>query len=251
MASQSKTKRAGTTKKARAGPSGQRNGANGDANGHAISHSNGHSSSAASVPTPAVHLSAGIHHTRARRQSAIHAAKIGSPQDIVAKELAKGPLRINLGCGNHPTPGWLNLDVVALPGVQLVWDLENLPYPIPDGCVERIEASHVLEHVLAFMPLMEELHRILAPGGILHVKAPYYKSTNAFDDPTHVRFFTERTMDYFDPAKNEYAFYSEARFRVKSLKRNRTGGFPRYHLRKYLHLPAGKVWELEWELERI
>ena len=33
--------------------------------------------------------------------------------------------RLNLGCGKGPLDGWINLDVVRLPGVDVVADLER------------------------------------------------------------------------------------------------------------------------------
>jgi hypothetical protein len=45
---------------------------------------------------------------------------------------------------------------------------------------------------------MQEIYRISKPGATLRIKVPYFKSTAAFKDPTHVSFFTERTFEYFD-----------------------------------------------------
>lgn len=44
---------------------------------------------------------------------------------------------------------------------------------------------------------MEEIRGILEPAGTAEIVVPYYHSPAVFRDPTHRRFFTEETMDYF------------------------------------------------------
>jgi len=45
---------------------------------------------------------------------------------------------------------------------------------------------------------MEEIYRVCKSGAKVKIKVPYFKSTAAFKDPTHLSFFTERTFEYFD-----------------------------------------------------
>lgn len=69
---------------------------------------------------------------------------------------------------------------------------------------------------------MEELWRVCRPGGLVHILVPYYNAAGAFQDPTHVKFFTERTFEYFteDGATDlsQYNYYSHARFEIVSLE---------------------------------
>jgi hypothetical protein len=44
---------------------------------------------------------------------------------------------------------------------------------------------------------MNEIHRVLRPGGVLHVLAPCSGCVNALADPTHVRLFNPQTFKYF------------------------------------------------------
>jgi len=44
---------------------------------------------------------------------------------------------------------------------------------------------------------MKEMFRINKNGSIIQGKVPLYCSVGAFQDPTHVRFFTPFTFDYF------------------------------------------------------
>lgn len=109
-------------------------------------------------------------------------------------------LRLNLGCGRSPLDGWVNVDVVPLPGIDVVADLDRCrtqPLPFADGIASELRMSHVLEHIGDVLPLMEELHRIAEPGARLTIRAPYGSSDDAFEDPTHRRRFFLNSFQYF------------------------------------------------------
>jgi hypothetical protein len=44
---------------------------------------------------------------------------------------------------------------------------------------------------------MCEAWRVLAPGGELNIVSPYWRHVSAFTDPTHKRYCTEWTWDYW------------------------------------------------------
>jgi SAM-dependent methyltransferase len=108
-----------------------------------------------------------------------------------------GVIRLNLGCGARPEPGWVNLDVVRLPGVDVVHDLDVLPWPFADGAAVQVKGEDVFEHVSDPLGFMAECHRVLVPGGSLYLRTSYWQSENAYSDPTHQRFCTTRTFDYW------------------------------------------------------
>jgi SAM-dependent methyltransferase len=107
------------------------------------------------------------------------------------------PVRLNLGCGRWPLSGWLNVDAVALPGVDLVVDLEKAKLPLPDDSVTEIVASHFLEHIREPLPLMQELHRVARADAIATFRVPYGSSDDADEDPTHVRRYFWGSWGYF------------------------------------------------------
>jgi len=107
-------------------------------------------------------------------------------------------LRLNLGCGRQQWPDWTNIDRMPAPGVDLVLDLESFRFPYADDSVSCILACHVLEHIRDLMPMMEECHRVLKPGARLIAVTPHMGSDDAWEDPTHVRAFSERSWMYFD-----------------------------------------------------
>lgn len=114
--------------------------------------------------------------------------------------LTKKSPRLNLGCGRFADPLWINIDSVSLPGVDLTIDLNNLmnePLPFPNSCIEAFHMSHVLEHIPNVLSLMQELHRVAAPGANLLVRCPHGASDDAFEDPTHVRAIFPHSFGYF------------------------------------------------------
>jgi SAM-dependent methyltransferase len=104
------------------------------------------------------------------------------------------PVVLDLGCGDQRQyPTNLGVDRRRTPSVAAVADVSR-PLPFRDGAVDRIFAVHVLEHLLDFLPLVDECHRVLRPGGLLHVLSPWWKHVNAVADPTHVRYLDTQTV---------------------------------------------------------
>lgn len=120
--------------------------------------------------------------------------------------------KLNIGSGKDIRKGWTNLDVIQLPGVDVVHDLEK-PLPFENDTFDEVYASHILEHITNFIGLIEELCRVCKKGAIINIKCPYFASAGAFTDPTHVRFFTLKTFNYFLP-DNYNNFITKARFKI-------------------------------------
>jgi SAM-dependent methyltransferase len=104
--------------------------------------------------------------------------------------------KLNLGCGTDIRRGWVNLDISALDGVDVVHDLNDLPLPFGTEEFDYILCKDVLEH-LEYIPLLRELHRILRSGGILEISVPHFTSQDNFIDPTHKKLFSFQTFTFF------------------------------------------------------
>lgn len=139
------------------------------------------------------------------------------------------PIKINLGAGSEPTDGWTNVDWIAGDGIQVVHNLLETPWPFDDSVADEILARDVLEHMPNFTPdnkstpiaFVEECHRILQTGGKLFITVPHWQSKNLWIDPTHVRGYDEKSMDYFDPDTDFgkwYGYYSDKKFKVTSVR---------------------------------
>lgn len=144
-----------------------------------------------------------------------------------AAEAAKnqGTLKINLGAGAEPKDGFVNVDHLDLPGIDIVHNLVMLPYPFADNSAELVHAIDVLEHLPNYTPdwkpmivaFIDEMYRILKLGGELYIQTPGFRAEFAFQDPTHVRPFHPKTFDLWDP-ETDYGktngYYSKSRFKV-------------------------------------
>ncbi len=104
--------------------------------------------------------------------------------------------KLNLGCGTDIRPDYVNLDVSALEGVDVVHDLNQLPLPFEDGSFSEVLCLDVLEHV-DYPPLLKECLRILKPGGKVVLEVPHFTSNNNFVDPTHRNRFSVKTFNFF------------------------------------------------------
>ena len=82
-------------------------------------------------------------------------------------------IKLNLGCGTHPLPGFVNVDLLKAAGVDLVADVGG-PLPFESGAVALIYASHVLEHFPTddVPRVLGEWRRVLRDGGTLLVAVP-------------------------------------------------------------------------------
>lgn len=103
--------------------------------------------------------------------------KIENTSEILNKEkikLAKTiGLRLNLGCGHIPLKDYLNVDRRKLSGVDIVAEVDNLPFEADQ--IDEIFSAHLLEH----FP-QEQLRRQLLPywisllktDGVFHAVVP-------------------------------------------------------------------------------
>ncbi len=127
--------------------------------------------------------------------------------------------RINLGCGGTYMDGWVNCDVNHRVKADVYFDANKPPYPLESDMAEFILMDNVMEHLDDIPAVMDELYRILAPGGVLRVLVPYGKTEGALWDPTHTHTFTEQSMDYFcfNTEKSKIT-YSTHRFELLKAK---------------------------------
>ena len=113
-------------------------------------------------------------------------------------------LRLNLGSGQNPQGGYLNVDKHGTP--DLVCDLESFPWPWPDNSVSEILLNHVLEHLGAasdtFIGIMKEMYRVCEHGAMIQIAVPHPRHDNFISDPTHVRPVVPMTLMLFSKKNN-------------------------------------------------
>lgn len=142
-------------------------------------------------------------------------------------------LKLDLACGKNKREGYVGLDIAKIDQVDHVVDLQIFPWPIESESAEEVNCSHYIEHIKhdnvaldlkllldqcdsfedfkekvnnpdflapqdGFIKFINEVYRILKPGGKVHMVAPYYTSMRAFGDPTHVRHISDSSFWYLD-----------------------------------------------------
>lgn len=168
-----------------------------------------------------------------------------------------------MGCGFDIKEGYVNLDMRKKEGVDVVHDLNKFPYPFKDNTFDYIYCVRTLEHLDDIVRIMEEVYRILKPGGRIFVRVPYFNHFNTYRDFTHRHAFTLDSFDAFsvdykitiDPngkGGNTY-FYSDKRFKIvkKELIGTYIGKWIPKRLRNFVGLFIGNIGQtLLFELEK-
>lgn len=105
--------------------------------------------------------------------------------NAVAEQVAP-KLKLDLGCGKNKKPGFHGADSIAFDGVDTVCDLTK-PWPWDAESVLEVHCSHTLEHFerLDRIHFMNELYRVLVPGGTAQIIVPHWCSNRAYGDMTH------------------------------------------------------------------
>jgi predicted SAM-dependent methyltransferase len=132
---------------------------------------------------------------------------------------------LNLGAGNRIIEGAINHDVVKhRPEIDVVCDLNELPWPWEDETFDKVIALSVLEHLRQnLLTSMDEIWRIAKPGGVAVVKLPHWKANITWEDLTHLHMVGAGAMDQLDPRTkrgHDYFFYTPRKWRIDKQQMN-------------------------------
>jgi SAM-dependent methyltransferase len=133
-------------------------------------------------------------------------------------------LSLDLGCGKTPKNPF---NAKNLYGVDIDYgvdessnifpcDLGAEELPFRDSFFDFVTAFDLIEHIprigydggkrsLPFVHLMNEVHRVLKPGGVFLSHTPAYPRLAAFSDPTHVNIITTLTFKTYFCAPYSWA----------------------------------------------
>jgi len=109
------------------------------------------------------------------------------------------PRKLNLGCGQFPRPGFLNVDVDAASRADLYLDLSNMEAyrALPEGYFDIIVMDHVLEHLDDVFEVMRAIYRLLAADGRLEIRVPHF--SRGITHPEHKHGFDVTFPEYVRP----------------------------------------------------
>lgn len=130
---------------------------------------------------------------------------------------------INLGCGTDIRPNMINLDREAhSPGIDMAWDLNQIPYPLPNNHFDKVLLLSVIEHLIPTpLETLDEIWRITRPYGVLVLKFPLASSPTIHDDLTHRWFLSLKAFDVLDPRTErgqQYHFYTAKKWHILDRK---------------------------------
>ncbi len=147
-----------------------------------------------------------------------------------------GGIKLDIGCGASKNPGFAGIDYAQYGDVDIVHNVEQTPWPLPDESVVLAVSSHLVEHLNPhsgdsriaplitllldkglitadevaerigdinpgprFIAFMDEVWRIMKPNHEFMMVFPYAGSPGFWQDPTHINGINEMTWWYFDP----------------------------------------------------
>lgn len=136
------------------------------------------------------------------------------------------PRKLNLGSGKDWRQDYFNVDVDAYWEPDAVMDF-NVPPPLgqplptkrfgtvnlEENYFDEIIANDALEHIRNLTTAMTSCLNLLRVGGLFQIAVPYDLSWGAWQDPTHVRAFNERSWLYYTDWF-WYMGWTEARFEI-------------------------------------
>lgn len=135
-------------------------------------------------------------------------------------------MKLNLGCSDRFNPNCLNVDIFIPPGAKHFEDIAyggtpgcaglfqqadlSKPWPWMSSSIEEIFADDIIEHLPNKIQTMNEVHRVLVPGGKAHIFVPTTDGRGAWQDPTHCSYWNRNSFFYFTKGVAEYERFHES-----------------------------------------
>ena len=115
-------------------------------------------------------------------------------------------MKLNLGCGYSKLDGFLNVDIDPHCMPDVLVDLECIPWPFIDDCVDEVSLIHVLEHLGEtkdkYFSIIQELFRVSRDKGKIRIIVPHPRHDHFINDPTHIRPIMPEQFYMFSKTQN-------------------------------------------------
>ena len=170
----------------------------------------------------------GFHWFSQRKEYDILSNALQPSASAIPQQAATAPIprKLNLGSGKDWREDYFNVDIDPYWQPDAVLDF-NLPAPVgqalpsprfgtitlENNYFDEIIANDALEHIRNLTTAMTTCLHLLRVGGLFRIAVPYDLSWGAWQDPTHVRAFNERSWLYYTDWF-WYMGWTEARFDI-------------------------------------
>ncbi len=127
-------------------------------------------------------------------------------KELVTQALQnKKLLKLDLGSGNKYKEGFTRVDCTPTVDPDILCDISE-GIPLPDDCVDEIEAIAILEHIPTEKVLfvINEMWRVCVNTAKIHIVVPHPSCDDQYQDPTHRSFFVPNSSSYWDKRSGHY-----------------------------------------------
>ena len=136
--------------------------------------------------------------TYSRRRNSNWLRKFYPPEPVYVSPsapplpIARPGMHLWIGGAGLQLPGFINVDVAPVPGVDVASNAARLPFP--SGSVDSIACPALLEHVEDPARVVTEMFRVLKPGGETQVVVPFCHPYHAY--PADYSRFSREHLEY-------------------------------------------------------
>ncbi len=119
-------------------------------------------------------------------------------------------LKIELGCGKAKHEGYYGIDSTPFEGVDKVCDIAKEGIPLEDNSADYVYSQDFMEHLTPEKKVfvINEIWRVLKPGGRMEHRIPNAGSRNDFGSPSHLSHWNLQQFQHFDV--NSYRYKLDA-----------------------------------------
>lgn len=104
---------------------------------------------------------------------------------------------LDVGCGGSKTPGSIGLDCRPFPGVDILHDVDRIPWPLQADSFDLVILTHIIEHVSDVGRFLKEVHRVARDDAEVRIETPHFSSLESWRDPSHRHHLALHSFDFF------------------------------------------------------
>ncbi len=118
-------------------------------------------------------------------------------------------MKLDIGAGNSSDQNFIKMDIYNFGNINVVHDMEEIPYPFESESIEEIRANHSLEHCShnSIQDILNECYRLLKKDGIIRIEVPCLESSIK-------RFLLVPDEEKWASVEMEYIFGNQGRSQI-------------------------------------